>query len=385
MLSACETGLGLSRRRRGGLRPPACLPPRRRPQRRRQPVEGGRRGDGGPDGDLLRPALAAEQAADRGAARRPVDALSPSRAASASWPGARARPTSTSWCRGLPGPRAGHGQPAGTQHAPIEEWAAFVLSGWGNEKSHDESTGTPQTTWDTGTHRDPHARRASRGQSQEPASGQPKPEPLKAVLHLRIDDPVDETRRNLRLDQPKVLPLKAGDRFRIEAKLNRPAYIYVFWVGSDGKVSPIYPWKPGHWDRRPDKRTNSIASTCRQRPTRPGKSRLGAPESRRCSCSAARKPLAEARRREARKAFVRRKGFQLRPDQRRRLARERPRDDSRSARPLVAQRQDPQERRPRAANPPALQRQGSAARRLLAGPRLSERRRKVAGSYSSGR
>jgi hypothetical protein len=76
-------------------------------------------------------------------------------------------------------------------------------------------------------------------------------EPLRGVLHLRVDDPKDPHRRNLRLDRPRVLPLKAGDRFRIEARLNRPAYLYLFWVGSDGKVTPIYPWRPGHWDERP--------------------------------------------------------------------------------------------------------------------------------------
>jgi hypothetical protein len=76
-------------------------------------------------------------------------------------------------------------------------------------------------------------------------------EPLRGVLHLRVDDPKDPHRRNLRLDQPRVLPLKAGDRFQIEARLNRPAYLYLFWVGSDGKVTPIYPWRPGHWDERP--------------------------------------------------------------------------------------------------------------------------------------
>jgi hypothetical protein len=67
---------------------------------------------------------------------------------------------------------------------------------------------------------------------------------------LRIDDPKDPHRRNVRLDQPGVLPIKAGDRFRIEVKLNRAAYLYVLWVGSDGRVAPIYPWRPGHWDAR---------------------------------------------------------------------------------------------------------------------------------------
>jgi hypothetical protein len=76
-------------------------------------------------------------------------------------------------------------------------------------------------------------------------------EPLRGILHLRVDDPSDPQRRNLRLDRPGVLPLKAGDRFRIEARLDRPAYLYLLWVGSDGKVAPIYPWKPGHWESRP--------------------------------------------------------------------------------------------------------------------------------------
>jgi hypothetical protein len=77
------------------------------------------------------------------------------------------------------------------------------------------------------------------------------PEPLRAVLHLRIDDPNDPHRRNLRLDQPRALPLKAGDRFRIEVRLNRPAYLYLVWIGSDAKVAPIFPWRPNHWDARP--------------------------------------------------------------------------------------------------------------------------------------
>jgi hypothetical protein len=74
---------------------------------------------------------------------------------------------------------------------------------------------------------------------------------LRGSIHLRIDDPADPRRRNLRLDEDAALPLKAHDRFRIEARLNRPAYLYVFWLGSEGKLGPIHPWAPGHWDRRP--------------------------------------------------------------------------------------------------------------------------------------
>jgi hypothetical protein len=78
-------------------------------------------------------------------------------------------------------------------------------------------------------------------------------EPLRVVLHLWVGDPADPNRRDLRLDRPGVLPLKAGDRFWIEARLNRPAYLYLFWVGSDGKITPMFPWRPGHWEDRPAK------------------------------------------------------------------------------------------------------------------------------------
>jgi Domain of unknown function (DUF4384) len=91
------------------------------------------------------------------------------------------------------------------------------------------------------------------GIGRAPALGQAEPEPLKGVLRLRIDDPVDSRRRDVRLDQPNALPLKAGDRFRIEARLNRPAYLYLFSIGSDGKVGPIYPWKEGRWDAEPER------------------------------------------------------------------------------------------------------------------------------------
>jgi hypothetical protein len=86
---------------------------------------------------------------------------------------------------------------------------------------------------------------------QRSETGRGATEPLRGSIHLRIDDPANPRRRNLRLDQDAALPLKARDRFRIEAKLNRPAYLYVFWIGSDGQVGPIYPWAPGHWERRP--------------------------------------------------------------------------------------------------------------------------------------
>ena len=36
-------------------------------------------------------------------------------------------------------------------------------------------------------------------------------------------------------------PLVNGDGVRIKAKLSRPSYVYLYWIGSDGKIEQIYP------------------------------------------------------------------------------------------------------------------------------------------------
>jgi hypothetical protein len=77
-------------------------------------------------------------------------------------------------------------------------------------------------------------------------------DPLKGDIDIRINDPGNPRRRNLFLDDPGAMPMRPGDEFRIEAELNRPAYLYVLWIVTDGRVLPVYPWKPGHWEDRPD-------------------------------------------------------------------------------------------------------------------------------------
>jgi hypothetical protein len=47
------------------------------------------------------------------------------------------------------------------------------------------------------------------------------------------------------------VPVRADDEIRIEARLDRPAYLYLFWLGSEGKVAPLYPWKDHDWSSRP--------------------------------------------------------------------------------------------------------------------------------------
>jgi Protein kinase domain/Domain of unknown function (DUF4384) len=74
---------------------------------------------------------------------------------------------------------------------------------------------------------------------------------LQGFLDVVIYDPKDPRRQNAGLDDPGALPLRVGDEISVEAELNRPAYVYLLWIDTDGKVAPVYPWRPGYWDGRP--------------------------------------------------------------------------------------------------------------------------------------
>ncbi len=48
----------------------------------------------------------------------------------------------------------------------------------------------------------------------------------------------------LPLKEPGALPMRLGDRFRIDIEVNPPAYLYVVWVDPGKDVTPVYPWNP---------------------------------------------------------------------------------------------------------------------------------------------
>jgi hypothetical protein len=77
--------------------------------------------------------------------------------------------------------------------------------------------------------------------------------PFKGWIDVRILEEGNPERRNVGLKDNWALPLQAKDKIRVVAWVNRPAYLYVIWINADGTVDPVYPWKPGHWDQRPDK------------------------------------------------------------------------------------------------------------------------------------
>jgi hypothetical protein len=80
--------------------------------------------------------------------------------------------------------------------------------------------------------------------------------PLKGELDVRVwesrspDQFVPAAgRQGIRL--PEAVPLTGRDWMRIEARLNRPAYLYVIWIDTEGKATPIYPWQDDDWTKRP--------------------------------------------------------------------------------------------------------------------------------------
>lgn len=75
------------------------------------------------------------------------------------------------------------------------------------------------------------------------------PQAWSGWIDVRIWEPGNPRRHGIRLNQLGALPLKAGDQVRIEGEVNRPAYLYVLWIDSTGKVWPVYPWLAGRWDR----------------------------------------------------------------------------------------------------------------------------------------
>ncbi len=76
-------------------------------------------------------------------------------------------------------------------------------------------------------------------------------QPTKGRIDLLVVKSKDGRRRRLRLEDRGAVPVHADDEIRIEARLDRPAYLYLFWLGSEGKVAPLYPWKDHDWSTRP--------------------------------------------------------------------------------------------------------------------------------------
>jgi hypothetical protein len=81
--------------------------------------------------------------------------------------------------------------------------------------------------------------------------GRAGPPALKGVLDVQVWPRGEARRPGKRLHEPGVLPLKPGDLLRIEAALSRPAYLYLVWLDSSGRATPLWPWVNSDWRNRP--------------------------------------------------------------------------------------------------------------------------------------
>jgi len=75
--------------------------------------------------------------------------------------------------------------------------------------------------------------------------------PLKGAIDVRIWNPDQAERRGLSLSDPGALPLRSGDQIRVDATVDRPSYIYIVWIGADGRALPVFPGPAGDWQKRP--------------------------------------------------------------------------------------------------------------------------------------
>jgi hypothetical protein len=121
-------------------------------------------------------------------------------------------------------------------------------------------------------------RSGARGLSGQPGAAQPgpaTPASLEGAINVVIWNPDAAGRQRLTLTDSDALPLRWGDQVRIEATVNRPAYLYIVWIDSEGLAQPLYPWVPGDWSRfavveRPASRVSLPERADKAWPIKPG-------------------------------------------------------------------------------------------------------------------
>jgi eukaryotic-like serine/threonine-protein kinase len=82
-------------------------------------------------------------------------------------------------------------------------------------------------------------------------NARPAPAALAGELILRVWSKGGGAKRGLKIDEPGALPLLPGERVHVEAQLNQPAYVYLLWLDSQGKVTLLSPRDDGKFGSRP--------------------------------------------------------------------------------------------------------------------------------------
>lgn len=76
------------------------------------------------------------------------------------------------------------------------------------------------------------------------------PAPLSGEFAITISSDPERgpvTKNRVRVNEDSRNPLRTGEIVQFEARLNRPAFMYLLWVSPDGSVTPLYPWDAEHF------------------------------------------------------------------------------------------------------------------------------------------
>lgn len=65
--------------------------------------------------------------------------------------------------------------------------------------------------------------------------------PLEGELLVGVSSP-GASLLSQHIDEPGALPARAGGGMQLVARFKQPAYVYLVWLDSQGKVTPLYPW-----------------------------------------------------------------------------------------------------------------------------------------------
>ena len=71
--------------------------------------------------------------------------------------------------------------------------------------------------------------------------GQFGPKPLGGKLTVLVRPP-DRNLEPVPVQQPGAAPVQSGGAMCLDAMLDEPAFVYLVWIDSDGKILPLYPW-----------------------------------------------------------------------------------------------------------------------------------------------
>jgi len=118
-----------------------------------------------------------------------------------------------------------------------------------------------------------------------PGPGRVEATPLKGALDVVVYESAGagteefvpaRQRQRLRLHERLALPLGARDWIRIEASVNRPAYLYLVWIDASGEAAPLWPWQSPDTERAATWTDPRGAERPRERLTLPGDLKAGA-------------------------------------------------------------------------------------------------------------